>query len=70
MYSRFKDNGKAQDSAEMRLLSSKNRGVKYLVSVIDVFIKYVYAIHQINYGLLKKESFIITLYKNGSTIIF
>ena len=52
MYSRFKDNGKAQDSAEMRLLSSKNRGVKYLVSVIDVFIKYVYAIHQINYGLL------------------
>ena len=39
MYWGFKDNGKAQDSAEMGLLSSKNRGVKYLLSVIDVFIK-------------------------------
>ena len=54
VYWGFKDNGKAQDSAEMGLLSSKNRGVKYLLSVIDVFIKQVYAIYQINYGLIKK----------------
>ena len=34
------DNIWAADSAEMRSLSSKNKNVKYLLCVIDVFIKY------------------------------
>ena len=37
---RFKDNIWAVDLAEMRSLSSKNCGVKYLLRVINVFIKY------------------------------
>ena len=38
-YVRFKDNIWAADLAEMRLLSSKTRKVKYLLCVIDVFTK-------------------------------
>ena len=37
---RFKDNIWAADLAEMGSLSSKNRNVKYLSCVIDVFTKY------------------------------
>ena len=41
MYARFKENIWAADLAEMGPLSSKNRGVKkYLLFVIDVFLKY------------------------------
>ena len=41
MYARFKQNIWAADLAEMGPLSSKNRGVKkYLLFVIDVFLKY------------------------------
>ena len=40
VYARFKYNIWAADLAKMRPLSSKNRGVKYLLCVIDVFSKY------------------------------
>ena len=40
IYARFKDSIWAAHLAKMGLLSSKNRGVKYLLCVIDVFIKY------------------------------
>ena len=41
MYARFKENIWAADLAEMGPLSSKNRSVKkYLLFVIDVFLKY------------------------------
>ena len=39
VYPRFKDNIWAADLAEMGSLSSFNRGVKYLLSVINVFTK-------------------------------
>ena len=37
VYARFKDNISAADLAEMGSLSSKNKNVKYLLSVIDLF---------------------------------
>ena len=40
VYARFKDNIWAADLAEMGSLSSKNKSVKYLLCVIDVFTKY------------------------------
>ena len=40
VYARFKDNIWAVDLAEMGSLSSKNWGIKYLLCVVDVFIKY------------------------------
>ena len=40
IYEKFKDNIWAADLAEMRLLSSKNKNVKYLLCVIDVFSKH------------------------------
>ena len=40
MYEKFKDNIWAADLAEMRSLSSKNWGVKCLLCMIDVFMKY------------------------------
>ena len=40
VYSKVKDNIWAADLAEMGWLSSKNRGVKYLLCVIDVFTKH------------------------------
>ena len=42
VYARFKDNIWLADLAEMGSLSSKNRGVKYLLCVIDVFTKYAW----------------------------
>ena len=42
VYSAFKDNIWVADLAEMGLLSSFNRGVKYLFCVIDGFIKNVW----------------------------
>ena len=42
VYVRFKDNIWHVDLAEMESLSSKNRGVKYLLCVIDVFTKYAW----------------------------
>ena len=40
VYARFKDNIWVADLAGMGSLSSKNRGVKYLLCVIDAFTKY------------------------------
>ena len=42
VYPRFKDDIWATDLAEMGSLSSKDRGVKYLLCVIDVFTKYAW----------------------------
>ena len=42
VYVRFKDNVWAADLAEMGSLFSKNKNVKYLLCVIDVFTKYVW----------------------------
>ena len=41
-YARFKDNIWAADWAEMGSLSSFNRGVKYCLCVIDIFIQYAW----------------------------
>ena len=40
VYARFKGNNLASDLAEMESLSSKNKNVKHLLCVIDVFTKY------------------------------
>ena len=40
MYARFKDSICTAALPEMKPLSSSNRGVKYLLCVIDVFTKY------------------------------
>ena len=45
MYWRFKDNILEADLAEMRSSSSMNRGVKYLLCVIDVFTRYAQVKH-------------------------
>ena len=42
VYARFKDNILAADLDEMESLSSKNKNVKYLLCVIDVFTKYAW----------------------------
>ena len=42
VYARFKDNIWAADLAEMESLSSKNKNVKYLLCVVDIFTKYVW----------------------------
>ena len=42
VYARFKDNIWVADLAEMGSLSSKNKNVRYLLCVIDVFNKYAW----------------------------
>ena len=42
VYARFKDNIWAADLAEMESLCSKNKNVKYLLCVINVFTKYAW----------------------------
>ena len=42
VYARFKDNIWAADLAEMESLSSKNKNVKYLLCVIDIFTKFAW----------------------------
>ena len=42
VYSRFKDNIWVADAVEMESLSSKNKNVKYLICLIDVFTKYAW----------------------------
>ena len=49
-YARFKDNIWAVDLAEIELLFSKNKCVKYLLCVIDVFTK----THELNLLKIKK----------------
>ena len=42
VYARFKDNNWRADLAEMGSLSSRNKNVKYLLCVTDVFTKYAW----------------------------
>ena len=42
VFARFKNNICAADLAEMGSLSSKNKNVKYLLCVIDVFTEYAW----------------------------
>ena len=44
VYSSFKDNIWGADSADMQLLSKFNKGIKYLLCVIDLFSKYAFVV--------------------------
>ena len=44
MYSSFKDNIWGIDLADMGLLSKYNKGIKYVLCVIDLFSKYAFVI--------------------------
>ena len=44
VYSSFKDNIWGADLAEMQLLSKFNKGIKYLLCVIDLFSKYAFVV--------------------------
>ena len=45
VYSSFKDNIWGVDLADMQLISKYNKGIRYLLSVIDLFSKYAWVIH-------------------------
>ena len=44
VYSQFKDNIWGVDLADMQSLSRKNKGIKYLLCVIDLYSKYAFVI--------------------------
>ena len=44
VYSGFKDNIWGVDLADMQSLSKYNKGIKYLLSAIDMFSKYAWAV--------------------------
>ena len=44
VYSSFKDNIWGVDLADMQLLSKFNKGIKYLLCVIDLYSKYAFAV--------------------------
>ena len=44
VYSQFKDNTWGADLADMQSLSRKNKGIKYLLCVIDLYSKYAFVI--------------------------
>ena len=44
VYSQFKDNIWGVDLADTRLLSKKNKGIKYLLCAIDLFSKYAFVV--------------------------
>ena len=44
VYSQFKDNIRGVDLADMQSLSRKNKGIKYLLCVIDLYSKYAFVI--------------------------
>ena len=44
VYSSFKDNIWGPDLADMQLLSKFNKGIKYLLCVIDLFSKYAFVV--------------------------
>ena len=44
VYSSFKDNIWGVDLADMKLLSRQNKGIKYLLCVIDLFSKYAFVV--------------------------
>ena len=44
VYSQFKDNIWGVDLADMRSLSRKNKGIKYLLRPIDLYSKYAFVV--------------------------
>ena len=44
VYSAFKDNNWAADLADMQLLSKYNKGIRFLLCVIDIFSKYAWVV--------------------------
>ena len=44
MYSSFKDNIWGVDLADMQLISKYNKGVRYIICVIDLFSKYAWVV--------------------------
>ena len=44
MYSSLKDNSWGVDLADMQLISKYNKGIKYLLCVIDLFSKYAWIV--------------------------
>ena len=44
VYSSFKDNIWGVDLADMQLISKHNKGIRYLLSDIDLFIKYAWVV--------------------------
>ena len=44
MYSSFKDNIWGVDLADMQLISKYNKGIRYLLCVIDLFSKYAFVV--------------------------
>ena len=44
VYSSFKDNIWGADLADMQLISKHNKGIRYLLCVIDLFSKYAWAV--------------------------
>ena len=44
VYSAFKDNNWAADLADMQLLSRYNKGIRFLLCVIDIFSKYAWVV--------------------------
>ena len=44
VYSSFKDNIWGADLADMQLLSKFNKGIKYLLCVVDLFSKYAFVV--------------------------
>ena len=55
MYSQFKDNIWGVDLADTKLLSKQNKGIKYLLCVIDLFSKYAFVV-----PLKDKKGFSVT----------
>ena len=55
VYSQFKDNIWGADLADMQSLSKKNKGIKYLLCVIDLFSKYAFVV-----PLKDKKGFSVT----------
>ena len=45
VYSQFKDNIWGVDLEDMQSLSRKNKGIKYLLCVIDLYRKYAFVVH-------------------------
>ena len=60
VYSSFKDNIWGVDLADMQSLSKHNRGIKYLLCVIDLFSKYAWVVPIKD----KKETNIVNAFKN------
>ena len=57
LYSQFKDNIWVVDLADMQSLSRKNKGIKYLLCVIDLYGKYAFVI-----PLKDKKELVLLMY--------